>query len=89
MSDNSKLVIGLVLIAVALIVFPIVLTGANQILTWTEDAASISDFTGLETLVKISPLLIFIGSLAAGGVLTFSGFRGRVASRRSKSRKLR
>lgn len=74
-SNMTKMVIGLVLIAVALIVFPIVLTGVNEILTWSEGGANVGTFTGLETLVKIAPLLLFIGFLTSGGILTFTGFR--------------
>lgn len=89
----TKMVIGLVLIAVALIVFPIVLTGTSEVLEWssTDNTTTISDFTGLETLVQIAPLLIFIGFLAGGGVLTFRGVQERRAGRRSgkSSRSLR
>ena len=90
MSDMTKMVIGLVLIAVALIVFPIVMTGANEVLQWTgTGSATISDFTGLETLVQIAPLLIFIAFLAGGGILTFQGVSGWRKSKASKSRNLR
>lgn len=88
MSDMSKMVIGLVLIAVALIVFPIVMTGANEVLQWTgTGSATITDFTGLQTLVQIAPLLIFIGFLAGGGVLTFSAFKGGAPWKKSKKSK--
>lgn len=90
MSDMTKIVIGLVMIAVALIVFPIVMTGANEVLNWSgTGSATIADFTGLETLVKIAPLLIFIGFLAGGGILTFAGFRARAAGRRASKRSYR
>jgi len=72
----AKVVVGLVLIAVAFIIFPIVLTGTDTILAWTSDNFSISTFTGLETVVKIAPLLVFLGFLFSGGFLTFQGFRG-------------
>jgi hypothetical protein len=81
----TKMVIGLVLIAVALIVFPIVMTGANEVLNWTgTGSATVDDFTGLGTLVQIAPLLIFIGFLAGGGILTFYGVKGVRASRKNK-----
>lgn len=66
---NTKVFVGLILIAVAFIVFPIVMEGANTILS----DANISDYTGLETLVKIAPTLIFISMLLGGGVLTALG----------------
>jgi len=71
--DTTKIVIGLVMIAVALIVFPLVMTAANEIL----QTATIADYTGLETLVAIAPLLIFISLIAGGGWLTFAGFKAR------------
>jgi len=90
MGDTTKIVIGLVMIAVALIVFPIVLTGVDTILAWTgTGAATIADFTGLETLVSIAPLLIFIGLLVGGGILTFSGFKAVRAGGGGRSRSRR
>jgi len=73
MSGNTtKVVAGLVMIAVAFITFPIVLTGAWTILS----NANIADYTGLETLVKIAPTLVFLAFLFGGGFLSFQGFRG-------------
>lgn len=69
----DKTFVGLILIAVGLIVFPVVLTGAATVLA----DANIADYTGLSTLVKISPLLIFIGFLGSGGVLTFQGIKAK------------
>ena len=74
----DKTFVGLILIAVGLIVFPVVLTGAATILA----DANIADYTGLETLVEIAPLLIFIGFLGSGGVLTFQGIQAKRSSRR-------
>lgn len=83
MSDTTKIVIGIVMLAVCLIVFPIVMTGANEILQWTgTGSATIADFTGLGTLVAIAPMLIFLAMLISGGILTFQGFRGRAASKK-------
>ena len=75
MGNMAKIVIGLVMVAVGLIVFPIVLAGAQTILT----DAHIADYTGLETLVKIGPTLIFISFLFGGGLLTFQGIKERRA----------
>lgn len=74
MGDTMKLVIGIVMIAVCIIVFPIALSGIDTIL----NMGSIGDYTGLETMVQITPLLIWIGVLLGGGLLTFQGFRGRM-----------
>jgi hypothetical protein len=68
----SKKIIGIVMIAVCMIVFPIILTGAHTILI----DANIADYTGLQTLVAISPMLIFLAFLITGGILTFQGFKG-------------
>lgn len=77
MSGNFKtIVIGLLMIVIALAMFPIVLDSVAAVLAWTSGGSSIATFTGLEALVKISPLLIFIALLAGGGWLTFEGFRG-------------
>jgi len=68
----TKVVVGLVMIAVAFIIFPIVLSGASIVL----GNSNIATYTGLETVVKIAPLLVFLGFLFGGGFLTFQGFRG-------------
>ncbi len=70
---NTKMFIGLILIAVAFIVFPIVLEGAQTILT----DANLADYTGLETIVSIAPTLIFVGMLFGGGVMTYLGVKGK------------
>lgn len=70
---NTKVFIGLIMIAVSFIIFPIVLTGAQTILT----DANIADYTGLSTLVKIAPTLIFISMLLGGGTMTYLGVKGR------------
>ena len=78
--DMTRMVVGLVMIAVAFIIFPIVLTGANTIIT----DPNIADYTGLETLAKIAPLLVFIGLLVGGGALSFTGFRTRVGRKKAR-----
>lgn len=70
---NSKIFVGLIMIAVAFVIFPIVLEGAQVILT----DANLADYTGLETLVSIAPTLIFISMLLGGGLLTAIGIKGR------------
>jgi len=84
--DNMKtIVIGLLMIVIALAMFPIVLDSVAAVLAWTSGGSSISTFTGLEALVKISPLLIFIALLAGGGWLTFEGFKSTSSGGGSKS----
>ena len=88
MGPMTRVVVGLVLIAVAFIIFPIVLTGAGEITGWTGANASenITQFTGLEPMVKVGPLLIFIGLLAGGGILTFTGVRAGTGRGQAKRR---
>lgn len=70
------IIIGLIMIVLALAMFPIVLDAVATLLAWTGvGSASLSDFTGLTALVTITPLLVFIGLLGSGGWLTFKGFR--------------
>jgi hypothetical protein len=77
------------MIVVALLMFSIVLDSVQALLSWTSGGATISDFTGLEQLVTISPLFIFIGLLASGGWLTFSGFKaGREGGGGRRARRL-
>jgi hypothetical protein len=73
MGGNSKIFVGLIMIAVAFVIFPIVLDGAQTILT----DPNLADYTGLETLVQIAPVLIFISMLLGGGLMTFMGVKGR------------
>jgi predicted PurR-regulated permease PerM len=75
------IVIGIVAIAISFILFPIVLDGAQAILT----DAHIADYTGLEAVVTISPLLVFVALLFGGGLLTFKGVQG---ARKSSKKKL-
>lgn len=70
---SSKVFIGIIMIAVAFIMFPIILEGAQTILT----DAHLADYTGLETIVGIAPTLIFVSMLFGGGVLTYLGVKGK------------
>jgi formate-dependent nitrite reductase membrane component NrfD len=65
----GTMVVGIIMMVVALIMFPIILDAVSTIL----GNANIADYTGLETMVAIAPLLVFIGLLAGGGWLTFKG----------------
>jgi len=74
--------IGLVLIAVSFIVFPIVIEGAEE----TRLATNLSQYTGMSSLVAIGPTLVFVGLLFGGVVTTFFGVRSMAqsSSRRRK-----
>jgi len=70
---NIKLIVGIVMIAVALVIFPIVLEAADTILAH----ASLGTYTGLEAMVKVFPLVIFVGLLVGGGLTLWSGVKNR------------
>ena len=64
-----KLVGGIVAIAIAFVIFPIVLDSTNTIL----GTANISTYTGLSSVVKVAPLIVFVGLLFGGGWSLFTG----------------
>lgn len=70
---NTKMFVGLLMIAVAFILFPIVMEGAATILA----DANLGDYTGLETLVSIAPTLVFVALLFGGGVMSYLGVKSR------------
>lgn len=71
--DVMKVVMGIIVIVIAFAMFPIVLDGTHTVLS----DANLSDYTGLESIVSIAPLIVFVGMLFGGGLLTFSGVRKR------------
>jgi hypothetical protein len=80
-NDNIwKIVGGIVCIAIALILFPIVLDGVQAILT----DVNISTYTGLEAVAQVTPLLVFVGMIFGGGFLTFSGVKGAKNSKKRR-----
>ena len=66
---NAGVLLGLVMIAISFIVFPIVLDGADEIL----GHANITDYTGLAEIAAIGPLLVFVIMLFGGLGLTVYG----------------
>lgn len=66
--------IGLVLIAVAFIMFPIVIEGAEE----TRLATNVAQYTGLASIVAVGPTLVFVGLLFGGVLSAFFGVRGLV-----------
>jgi len=79
--QTMKVVLGIVGIAIAMIMFPIVLDGAADIL---EDG-NISSYSGLQSVVQIAPLIIFVGLLFGSGASIWSG--AGMSARIGKSRK--
>lgn len=65
------IVLGIVMIAIAFVVFPVVLDGTDEIL----GATNIAQYTGLASVAKIAPLIVFVSMLFGGGFLTFRGIR--------------
>ena len=82
-SVDFKAILGIVVIAISFIIFPIILEGTDTILS----NANISDYTGLAAIVKIAPMLVMVGLIFGGGVLVWKGVgetRRRRAAKRSK-----
>ncbi len=71
--NKMRMVVGTVMIAVAIILFPIVLTGANSILANVNSQS----FTGLDDIVAIAPTVVFVSLLFGGGYSLYSGAKGR------------
>jgi hypothetical protein len=74
--------IAMIFLAVGFIMYPIVMDATDTILAWTADAAlvnlpagDITDFTGLEAIVNITPLLVLLGFVTAGAVSGFLGIK--------------
>ena len=78
-----QIVWGVVMITVAFLIFPLILTGADS----TRTATNIAYYTGLSSLVTIGPTLAFIslilGGLISGGVGVYNQVKG---ARKSKAR---
>lgn len=69
---NSGVLLGLIMVAISFIVFPIVLDGANEILSHD----NVTDYTGLEQIAAIGPMLVFVIMLFGGlGLTVYSGYR--------------
>lgn len=68
---NMQLVMGIVMIAIAFIVFPIILDADSAILS----DPNITDYTGLSSVAAVAPLVIFVAMLFGGGLLTFQGVK--------------
>ena len=69
---GMNLLLSLIMLAIAFVVYPIVLDGADTILS----DANIADYTGLSSIAAIAPLLVFVAMLFAGiGIGGYTGYR--------------
>jgi len=70
------MLLGVIVIGICLTVYPIVLDGSNTLLA----SSNIGNYTGLESLAKIAPLMVFVGMLFTGialiGYGAYSGAKG-------------
>ena len=71
-SNQLKIVMGIVMVAVAFIIFPLILEGADEVRT----AGNITEYTGLSSVVSVGPTVVFVSMLFGGGVALVSGIRG-------------
>ena len=71
--------ISMIFIAIGFIIYPIVMTAINGILTWSEVSGtttySIASFTGLAQIAGVTPLLILVGFLYSVVVVGFFGVK--------------
>lgn len=66
------MVLGIIAIAIAFVVFPVVMDATHTIVS----NANIGDYTGLESIAKVAPLIVFVGLLASGGFSMYKGITG-------------
>jgi len=78
LKDNRETLMGLIMIAIAFILFPIVIDGTETILGWNE--GNLTAFTGLSSVVGIAPMMVFV-FVVFGGI----GMTGVGAFRSAKS----
>jgi len=78
-------VFGVIAIAIAFIIFPIIIEGAEA----TRLAANISEYTGMTSLIGIGPTLAFVVLILGGLTSTGFGVAGIVRSSRGGGRSRR
>jgi ABC-type antimicrobial peptide transport system permease subunit len=71
-SNTFKIVGGIVGIALCLLFFPIALSGIDTVLA----NPNIADYTGLETIAKITPMIIWVSIFLGSALAVFSGAKG-------------
>lgn len=79
---NLTIVVGIIMLAIVIITFPIILDAIGEV----TGHASIADFTGLEAIANVTPILLWVGAVIMGGYLTFTGVK---TARSGGSRKRR
>ena len=67
-----KMVIGIVLLTIAFVMFPVVLDGTTSITSH----AHVNSFTGLLDVAQIGPLVIFVGLNFGSIFSSYLGVRG-------------
>ncbi|MBA7604401.1 hypothetical protein ES703_11521 [subsurface metagenome] len=63
------MVMGIIAIAIAFVIFPVVMDAVSTITTH----ADIAEYTGLASIAKVAPLIVFVGLLASGGFAMYKG----------------
>ncbi len=71
-SGIMRIVMGVITIVVAFILFPILLTAVAGI----ANTANASLFTGLTSVNSIVPLILLVGMIFSGGMITWGGVKG-------------
>lgn len=66
--------IGLIFIAVGLIIFPVIMESVCVVLTGDGGGIS-SDYTGLEAILEVTPLIVLIAFITAGVIAGFFGIK--------------
>ena len=74
-SSLMLMAIGIIFLAVALIIFPVLLDGVSSVIHGDGQGVS-STYTGLATVLAVVPLIALVGFLAGGVVAGFFGIKG-------------
>ena len=74
-SSLMLMAIGVIFLAVALIIFPVLLDGVSSVLHGGGFGIS-TTYTGLGTVIQVVPLIALVGFLAGGVVAGFFGIKG-------------
>ena len=80
--DKVMMVVGLVMIAISFFVFPIIMDGCVSIL----EHASIATFTGLDDVVSVSPLVLYVVLLFGGAGMMGIGTLGKTRAVGAKAK---